>query len=248
MRIRNAQPEDVPGLTAVARSALRSCCEHALGASRIESVTEDWYSRDRLFEIAEDESAEILVAESEETIVALADLGVSTDGDVGLIRRFLVDPDVLESSVPSELLAASEEHLFDRDVLRVEVSLLEPEDALVDICLDNGFVDDEEGTTTVGETELGERRLVKFTPTNDSHLVVPKPTDEGTFYIAFDEGRRGSKGAFFAAYRDEHRDHRFGFFCDNCESIQTTMDSMGRVACSSCGNTSKPTQWDATNR
>jgi len=71
--------------------------------------------------------------------------------------------------------------------------------------------------------------------------------DGETVYVAREEGERGSKGSFFAVYRGEDRERRYGYFCDNCERIDNAMDAMGRIECNVCGNIRKPTEWDAAH-
>ena len=60
-------------------------------------------------------------------------------------------------------------------------------------------------------------------------------------------GDRGSKGPFLAAFDDADGTDRYGWFCANCESVDTAMDAMGRIECNVCGNRRKPTEWDAAH-
>ena len=55
---------------------------------------------------------------------------------------------------------------------------------------------------------------------------------------------RGSNGSFYAAYETDG-ETRYGWFCDNCQSLDVVMDSMGRIVCTNCDNGRKPTDWDA---
>lgn len=71
--------------------------------------------------------------------------------------------------------------------------------------------------------------------------------DGNTLYVAHDEGDRGSKGPFFVVYAAADRTRKYGWACGNCESLETAMDSMGRVVCNDCGNLRKPTEWDAAH-
>ncbi len=68
-----------------------------------------------------------------------------------------------------------------------------------------------------------------------------------TVYVDRHEGDRGSKGPFFVAYLSENRDDRWGFYCGNCGSLDTAMDTMGRIECNQCGNVRKPEEWDAAH-
>ena len=73
-------------------------------------------------------------------------------------------------------------------------------------------------------------------------------TPEGEIvYVARNEGDRGSKGPFFVAYDEPERKHKYGWFCSNCDTLDTAMDTMGRIECNRCGNVRKPTEWDAAH-
>ncbi|PSP31803.1 GNAT family acetyltransferase [Halobacteriales archaeon QH_10_67_22] len=71
--------------------------------------------------------------------------------------------------------------------------------------------------------------------------------DDGTLYVATDEAESGSEAPFRIVYRDTDRTRRWGFFCSNCDSFDTAMDSMGRIQCNGCGNLRKPDEWDAAH-
>ncbi|THE64807.1 GNAT family acetyltransferase [Salinadaptatus halalkaliphilus] len=71
--------------------------------------------------------------------------------------------------------------------------------------------------------------------------------DGETVYVSETDGDRGSKGPFLVTYASQERDHRYGWFCTNCESLDNAMDSMGRIKCNVCGNFRKPTEWDAAH-
>jgi hypothetical protein len=68
-----------------------------------------------------------------------------------------------------------------------------------------------------------------------------------TVYVDRAAGERGSKGPFYVAYLTDQADERYGFRCGNCGSIDTAMDTMGRIECNGCGNIRKPDEWDAAH-
>jgi hypothetical protein len=71
--------------------------------------------------------------------------------------------------------------------------------------------------------------------------------EAGTLYVDRSAGRRGSKGKFFVVYTDEDASSRWGYFCDNCETTDNAVDSMGRIQCNECSNVTKPEEWDAAH-
>jgi hypothetical protein len=73
-------------------------------------------------------------------------------------------------------------------------------------------------------------------------------TDDGrTVYVDHGQVERGAQGPFFVVFVTENRDTRWGYFCGNCDSLDTAMDTMGRVECNVCGNIRKPDEWDAAH-
>ncbi len=75
-----------------------------------------------------------------------------------------------------------------------------------------------------------------------------RSTPEGeTLYVAREEAERGSEGPFYAVYRTEDGQRRWGYRCGNCGSFETAMDTMGRIVCNDCPNVRKPTEWDAAH-
>jgi len=72
-----------------------------------------------------------------------------------------------------------------------------------------------------------------------------RTVDAEQIYVATDELRRGSAGPFYIAYSDAAHTERYGYICGQCDSPAVGMDPMGRLACSDCHNSRKPTQWDS---
>jgi hypothetical protein len=67
-----------------------------------------------------------------------------------------------------------------------------------------------------------------------------------TVHVDRKGGRRGEKGPFYIVYEDD-RTTRWGYLCNNCNTVDTAVDSMGRVHCNECGNRTKPQEWDAAH-
>jgi hypothetical protein len=58
---------------------------------------------------------------------------------------------------------------------------------------------------------------------------------------------RGNKAPFQIVYADAEGERRWGFFCANCDSFDTAVDSMGRIQCNHCSNFHKAEEWDAAH-
>jgi hypothetical protein len=70
--------------------------------------------------------------------------------------------------------------------------------------------------------------------------------DGATLYLSR-EVERGNKAPFRVVYLDSEGERRWGFFCANCESLDTAVDSMGRIQCNDCSNFHKAEEWDAAH-
>jgi hypothetical protein len=68
-----------------------------------------------------------------------------------------------------------------------------------------------------------------------------------TLFVDHTAKEIGSKDPFYAVYSTEQRDEQWGFFCSNCESFNTAVDSMGRIQCNDCRNIHKAEEWDAAH-
>jgi hypothetical protein len=79
------------------------------------------------------------------------------------------------------------------------------------------------------------------------HMETKTGPDAETLYVDTEDAERGSDGPFFVVYRSPDRERRWGYFCGNCDSFRTAMDSMGRIKCTDCGNLKKADEWDAAH-
>ena len=78
-------------------------------------------------------------------------------------------------------------------------------------------------------------------------LEARTTSDDEQVYVDRTMGDRGAEGPFYVVFADERGRDRWGYFCGNCESLDTAMDTMGRIQCNVCGNTRKPEEWDAAH-
>jgi hypothetical protein len=71
--------------------------------------------------------------------------------------------------------------------------------------------------------------------------------DGTTLFVDRTAGKRGQKGPFYVVYTDGDAQTRWGFYCSNCETADSAVDSMGRVACNECSNRTKAEEWDSAH-
>ncbi|MFC6614032.1 DUF5816 domain-containing protein [Halopenitus salinus] len=76
---------------------------------------------------------------------------------------------------------------------------------------------------------------------------VVTSSDGDRVYVDRTERERGSEGPFYAVYVSDRGEDRWGYRCGNCGSLDTAMDTMGRIECTVCGNVRKPEEWDAAH-
>jgi len=245
MPVREAKPADASAIRSVARSSLLGSYTGALDDETIEEAVEEWYGGERLADLLEMETEHFLVAEEGEKIVGFAELTVSDATDVGAIQWLHVDPGHRDSGIGSELLAAAEEKLEAQGVERIEGAVLAANVDGINFYDDHGYVRGADQQTNIAGETFTERRYLHFPEDRPAALMEARQTDDGTFYIALDEHEMGSRGDFYVAYTDVKRTEKYGYYCDNCESIDTSMDSMGRIVCNDCDNKHKASRWDA---
>lgn len=245
MQVRDAVPEDAADFRWIARSSLRVAYDEAVSPKAIDTAVEDWYEDDRVAGLIDDPTHQFLVAEEDGQVIGFLECSVTDSVEEGTIHWVHVDPDQWNEGAGEHLLSEAEDRLFDRGVSRIEgTALAENEDIVTDF-ENRGYVEGTDRETTIGEESFTERSYLKFTPEEEPRLIEPRETDDGTFYVALDDHKVGSHGDFYVAYADEDRERRYGFYCNNCGSVDASMDTMGRVQCHDCGNTAKPTRWDA---
>lgn len=245
MHIRDAAEDDAADLRWIARASLKAAYSEEVSETAIDTAVKNWYGDDSLPERLSEPTTHIKVAEEDGGILGLVELTGTDGAKEGAIQWIHVDPDHWGEGIGDALLEAAETALFDMNVSRIEGTAVSENRDIIEFYDDHDYQEGMDRETKIGEETFTERSYLKFAPGETPRLVEPRETDTGTFYVGLDEHKVGSKGDFYVAYRDEDREVKYGFYCDNCRSVNASMDSMGRVTCNDCGNTAKPTRWDA---
>jgi ribosomal protein S18 acetylase RimI-like enzyme len=244
MEVREATPADGEEIREVATASLRETYADPLGEEIVAAAADEWYAPDRLDDrLDDDEEVAYLVAETGEGVVGFSESEL--DGDAAAAIQWLhVHPDARGDGIGVELLEHTEAALRERGATRVEGRVLAANTVGNEFYQDHGFSRSGEVELDVGGSTHTEHRYVKL-PTDDAELTERRDTEVGPLWVAFDERERGSDAPFYAAYRDEQRTEKYGFYCANCETADTVMNTMGRVTCNNCGNERRATRWDA---
>ncbi|MFC7080826.1 GNAT family N-acetyltransferase [Halorussus caseinilyticus] len=242
IEIREAKSDDVEGIRNVALESLRASYADVLDREVVETAVENWYADDAMDAELDEEGMVYLVAVAGDTVVGFSQSLVLPEDPTGTILWLHVDPDNRDSGVGSTLLKHTQAVLSERGVERVAAEVLAGNENGNRFYEANGFEKATERETEIGDGTYVENVYVQA----GKEQFETREYDGRTLYVNWAENERGSKAPFFAAYSDEDAEDLYGWFCSNCESFDTAMDSMERLECNQCGNTKKPVRWDAS--
>jgi len=240
MQIRSARPADRPAIRDVARRSLER--SYSLSPQAITTAVEKWYDEGELAERFEDSSRLFLVAERDGQVVGFSESVHSESGDEATVLWLHVDPSYRSEGVATELFDVTVDRLHSEGFEHIYGRVLD------DNTDGNAFYE-ARGLEKVGEetVEIGDRTHVEnvWTLHESSGIVAIDTEAERTVFVDYTDSDTGSAGHFYTVWSDEEQASQYGYFCANCDTLANAMDSMGRIECDNCGNTRKPTRWDA---
>jgi ribosomal protein S18 acetylase RimI-like enzyme/DNA-directed RNA polymerase subunit RPC12/RpoP len=244
MNVREATSEDGGAIRRVADASLDATYSETLGEDIVAKAAEEWYATDRLQDRLADDSVLYLVATVDDEVVAFSES--EFDGDaVGVVQWLHVAPAYRDRGFGERLLEHTETELL-KNANRIESRVLAANEAGNAFYQANSYVRTGERSLAVGDESYTEHLYVKL-PEGEpaAELTEQRDVADGTVYVAFDERERGSKAPLYVAYRNEDRTDKYGFYCGNCGSTETSMDAMGHIECTNCGNKRRATRWDS---
>jgi ribosomal protein S18 acetylase RimI-like enzyme/DNA-directed RNA polymerase subunit RPC12/RpoP len=244
MKVREATSEDGDAIRRVADASLDATYSETLGEDIVATAAEEWYAADRLGDRLDADDVLFLVATVDDEVVAFSES--EFDGDaVGVIQWLHVTPEYRNRGFGERLLEYTETELLET-ANRIESRVLSANEAGNAFYQGNSYVRTGERSLEIGDASYTENLYVKL-PEGEpaAKLTEQRAVADGTVYVAFDERERGSKGPLYVAYRNEDRSDRYGFYCGNCGSTETSMDAMGHIECTNCGNKRRATRWDS---
>ncbi|UPV73401.1 GNAT family N-acetyltransferase [Halorussus limi] len=240
IEIREAESSDVEGIRNVALESLHESYADVLGGEVVETAVEKWYADDAMDAELDEEGMLYLVAVAGDEVVGFSQNLVA--GEDGTILWLHVDPDNRDKNVGTTLLNHTLATLSERGVERIAGEVLAENEAGCTFYEANGFE-----KVSEREREIGDESFVENVYVHEGRAKYETREFEGqTLYVNWAESERGSDAPFYAAYTDEEGEDLYGWFCSNCQSFDTAMDSMERLECNDCGNQKKPTRWDAS--
>jgi ribosomal protein S18 acetylase RimI-like enzyme len=247
MEIRDARASDAGGIADAARASLRASYGF-LEEGTIDEVVGEWYDAERVTERVNEAESAWMIAEADDEVVGFVQ-GALVDAEppVGEIHWLHVVPDARGAGLARQLLGGIQEAFEKRGAGRLRGTVLAENESGWSFYEADGFERADEREVTVAGGEYAEYVYERPLGESVADLVVePVDTPAGQLFVNFSEGARGSNAPFYAAYRTEDLQEKYGWYCSNCESVSTAMDSMGRVECNDCGNRRKATRWDAS--
>ena len=237
LKVREATEDDGPAVRSIALRSMEA--SYSLSPSTIESAIQQWYGVDRFSEKLDDEEALLLVVEKDGDPVAFSE-SVIVDGR-GDIHWLHVAAMHRGEGIGQTLYEETRERLEDAgaETIRGLVLAMNSEG--------NRFWE-RRGLKKVGEgtVEIDGTAFVENVYVDEDHIdLQPIVVDDRELYIDRTDSDRGSDGPFYTVYSDDSRENRYSYYCGACETLITSMDSMGRLSCEECGNQMKPSRWDA---
>jgi ribosomal protein S18 acetylase RimI-like enzyme len=236
MEIREATTEDGPSVRSVALRSMEA--SYSLSPSVIESAIRQWYGVDRFAEKLDDDDVHLLVVEQDGEPVAFSE-SVLVDGR-GDIHWIHVAAMYRGEGIGQRLYEETRERLGAAGAETIRGLVLAMNSEGNQFWKDRGLTKVGEGTVEIDGTAFVENIYVD----EDDIDLQPVVVDDRELYIDRSDSERGSKGAFYTVYTDEEGENRYSYICGFCDTLITSMDTMGRLSCEECGNQLKPTRWD----
>jgi len=240
MEIREATPEDRKEVGEVAERSLQA--SYSLSPQTIQGAVRQWYDVDGFEGKISRDDVLILVAEKSEKVVGFSEnLIAEEDGPADLLWLH-VHPDHRGEQIGTELFEETRERLSERGGTRLRGRVLSMNRAGNTFYESQGFEKAGEDEVEIDDRTYTENIYVESEPSG----LKPLTTDSGeTVYVDHDNVERGSIAGFHTIYMDENREETYGYYCGKCDAPANAMDAMGRIECDQCGNSRKPTRWDA---
>jgi len=240
MELREAELDDRASVREITKRSLES--SYSLSPATIEGAVEEWYGSGRYAEKLEDDDTVFLVCEVDKVVGFSEGVLVAEGGQADLLWLH-VHPDHRGQGIGQELY----EHAVDRlegmgaEYLRGRV--------LADNQIGAAFYENR-GFEQVDEEhiDIDDDRYVEYVYSNAvSRRLRSLVTDHGTVvYVDRTDEEVGSDAPFNIVLEDPNGESLYGYFCTNCEQLANAMSANGRIRCTACGNTRKPTRWDAS--
>lgn len=213
---------------------------YSLSPAAIDTAVSNWYSDEEFGGKLDDSELFVLVAEGDDGVLAFSESTVV--GDQGDVLWIHVDPMYRGEGIGTELFERTRETLAEHGARSLRGRVLADNEQGNSFYEEHGLVKTGEDRVEIDDTPYVENIYTE--QKHDDLEPITGPEDEQLFVDHADPDR-GSKGPFHVVWLDRGREEPYGYSCGNCGALVTSMDSMGQMECTECGNHRKPTRWDA---
>lgn len=238
MEIRNATPDATGEIRDIAERSMAA--SYSLSPSTIENAVDKWYD-DATFETKlDDDDVLLLVAERDGDLIGFSE-SILIDGTADILWIH-VDPLYRTEGVGDELYTATVDALEDAGATTIRGHVIADNPEGIAFYEERGLTKVGEDTVEIDGVDHVE---ILYVTDDQSEFEAIAGPDDRTLYVDRTDVTRGTLDSIHPVYTDPEGETAYGYYCDNCGSIDTGMDTMGRIECTNCGNRSKPTRWDA---
>ncbi|MXV63978.1 GNAT family N-acetyltransferase [Natronorubrum sp. JWXQ-INN-674] len=247
MEIREATDDDIDAIRSIAERSLNSTYTEFLEEETIDDAIEQWYGDSFRDELDGDHSL-VLVVERDGEVVGFSqnDL-IGQRYGTGRILWLHIDPDHREGGTGVRLLVRTREKLLEEGADHIQCLVLEDNEGGNEFYRDHGFEQAGQREVEIGDETFTENVYAESEIGDEGWGAVDELEVDGeTVYVSYGEAARGEKSPFYGAYESDAKEELYAWFCGNCDSLDNTMDTMGRIECNVCGNRRKATRWDAS--
>lgn len=247
MEIRDATEADVDAIRSIAQHSLSSTYTDFLEDSTIDDAIEQWYGESFADTLEEDRSL-VLVVERDGEVAGFAQCDlIGQQYDTGRILWLHIDPDQRGSGTGVRLLVRTRERLLKEGADNIQGLVLEDNEGGNEFYRNHGFERAGKRDVEIGEKTFTENVYVEGELGDEGWGAIDELEIDGeTVFINYGEAARGSKSPFYSAYEGTDREELYAWLCGQCDSLDNTMDTMGRIECNVCGNRRKASRWDAS--
>lgn len=248
MEVREATESDAETIRTIAHNSLTSTYTDFLDEGTIEDAINQWYGDDFADTIETDHSL-ILVIEHDGEIAGFSQSElVGQRRENGQLLWLHIDPDHRGHGIGVRLLVRTREKLLEEGANQIQCFVLEDNEGGNEFYQDHGFQQAGQREVEIGDEVFTENVYVEGEIESDEewNAVDELEVDDETIYVSYGEATRGSRSPFYAAYESADHEERYGWFCGQCDTLENSMDTMGRIECNVCGNRRKGTRWDAS--
>lgn len=239
MEIRAAEQSDVETVREIALRSMQA--SYTLSPQTIEGAVKQWYDDEAFEEKLNDPETVLLLAEEDGEARGFSEAVLVDEGGDGDMNWLHVDPDYRGEGIARRLFDETRERLTEKGASRMRGRVLRNNTAGNEFYEHMGFIRVADSSVEIDDTEYVENIYVE----SDPEELDPVTIDGRELFVDYDNSIRATIAPFYAVYSDANREELYGYYCGDCESVDIAVDTMGRIECNVCGNTSKAQRWDA---